>query len=119
MKKKYLGLICLLYLLIILFVNRYNILRNFLAPNMQIYLKASTILLALIAIVIFMYDDLHYKFKIIDLVLLLPLIMLIFAGDGRLTTSFAANRISTVNNQSSKSVSDENEIEETEEEDNT
>ena len=89
MKKKYLGLICLLYALIILFVNHYNILRNFLAPQMQIYLKCSVPIFILMAIVIFYSDNFHYHFKFTDLVLILPLIMHIMAGDCRLTTSFA------------------------------
>lgn len=96
MKKKYLGLICLLYAIIILFVNHYNILRNFLAPNMHIYLKSSAYLLIIIALVIFYNDEFHYKFKITDLVLILPLIMLIFAGDGRLNTSLAVNKNMTL-----------------------
>ncbi len=96
MKKKYLGLICLLYALIILFVNHYNILRNFLAPQMQIYLKCSVPVLLLMAIVIFYSDKFHYHFKITDLLLLLPLVMLIMAGDGRLTLSASTNRISNI-----------------------
>ena len=70
MKKKYLGLICLLYAGIILFVNHYNILRNFLAPSMQIYLKCSVPLFIIIALVIFYSDNIHYHFKISDLVLI-------------------------------------------------
>ena len=105
MRKKYLGLICLLYSIIILFVNHYNILRNFLAPQMQIYLKLSVPLLIVMAIVIFYSESFHYKFKIIDLVLVVPLVMLIFAGDGRLSTAFANNRTSNINveKKSSKS----------------
>lgn len=96
MKKKYLGLICLLYAGIILFVNHYNILRNFLAPTMQIYLKCSVPVLLIIALVIFYSDKFHYKFKITDLILILPVVMLIFAGDGRLSTNLAANRSSNI-----------------------
>lgn len=96
MKKKYLGLICLLYSLIILFVNHYNILRNFLAPQMQIYLKLSVPVLIVMAIIIFYSENFHYKFKLTDLVLIIPLVMLIFAGDGRLSTAFANNRTSSV-----------------------
>lgn len=96
MKKKYLGLICLLYALIILFVNHYNILRNFLAPSMQIYLKCSVPVLIIMAIVIFYSEKFHYHFKISDLVLILPLVMLIMAGDGRLTLKVASNRTSNV-----------------------
>lgn len=96
MRKKYLGLICLLYAGIILFVNHYNILRNFLAPNMHIYLKCSVPVFLLMALIIFYSDKFHYKFKVLDLVLLLPLILLIFAGDGRLSTSLAANKTNII-----------------------
>ena len=96
MKKKFLGIICLLYSLIILFVNHYNILRNFLAPSMQIYLKASVPIFIVMAIVIFYSDKFNYKFKLLDLVLLFPLVMLIFAGDGRISTSMASNRSSNI-----------------------
>lgn len=96
MRKKFLGIICLLYALIIIFVNRYNILRNFLAPNMQIYLKAAVIPLIILGLVILFSEKINFKFKLTDLVLILPLIMLIYAGDGRLTTSFASNRSSNI-----------------------
>ena len=92
MKNKFLGLICFLYSLIIGFVWRYNILGNFLAPQMQIYLKVTCIVLLLMGIIICFDDNYHYKFKISDLILILPFILLIFAGDGRLTTSFSNNR---------------------------
>ena len=96
MRKKYLGLICLLYAGIILFVNHYNILRNFLAPSMQIYLKCAVPLLIFMAIIIFYSDKFHYHFKVSDLVLILPLVMLIAAGDGRLSTSLSTNKVSNI-----------------------
>ncbi|MBO6145203.1 MAG: TIGR03943 family protein [Bacilli bacterium] len=92
MRKKFLGLICFLYALIIAFVWKYNILGNFLAPQMQIYLKTTLFVLLIIGIIICYSDKISYKFKITDLILILPLIALIFAGDGRLTTEFANNR---------------------------
>lgn len=96
MRKKYLGIICLLYAGIILFVNHYNILRNFLAPQMQIYLKCSVPIFIIIALVIFYSDKFHYHFKASDLLLLLPLLMIIMAGDGRLSLSAASNRSSNI-----------------------
>ena len=105
MKKKFLGLICLLYAGIILFVNHYNILRNFLAPQMQIYLKCSVPILILMALIIFYSDKFHYHFKVTDLVLILPLIMLIMAGDGRLSTAFASNRTSNIKIEKKSSTS--------------
>lgn len=111
MKKKYLGLICLLYAGIILFVNHYNILRNFLAPNMHIYIKSSAFILIIIGLIILYSESFHYKFKFTDLVLILPLIMLIYAGDGRISTSLALNRNSNITSIKSDTVSNEKEEE--------
>jgi uncharacterized repeat protein (TIGR03943 family) len=92
MSKKYLGIICLFYSGIISYVIFFDKLKNFLAPQMQIYIKCSLPLLIIIGIVLLLDKNNHYKFKISDLILLLPLLILIFAGDGRLTSSLASNR---------------------------
>ena len=90
--KRYLGLICLLYSLIILYVWLSDLLKNFLAPNLQIYIKISLFILIIMFLVLIFNNKIEYKFKISDLILLLPLLMLIVAGDGRLTINFANNR---------------------------
>lgn len=95
MNKKFLAIVCFLYSAIIIYVWFFDKLKNYLAPNMQIYLKLSLILLLLMGLVLLVSKDSHYKFKISDLVLLLPLVLLIFAGDGRLTASFANNRLNS------------------------
>ena len=104
MKKKFLGLICLLYALIITFVSRYNILGNFLAPQMHIYIKSTLYILIIMGVVIFYDEHNAYKFKISDLVLILPLIMLIVAGDGRLTTNLSNNRNLNLNTKTSTKI---------------
>lgn len=100
MMKKFFGIICFLYALIIGFVWRYNILSNFLAPQMQMYLKTSLFVFIIMGIIICYSDNIKYKFKITDIILVLPLILLIFAGDGRLTTDFAGNRSSNIKKSS-------------------
>ena len=95
MKNKFLGIICLLFAGIIIYVWCTDSLKNFLAPNMHIYLKVSAISLIIIGLIILL-SEFHYKFKILDLVLFLPLIILIIAGDGRLSTEFANNRSSNI-----------------------
>ena len=78
---------------------------------MQIYIKISLFILLILGMVIILYDKFSYKFKISDLVLLLPFIMLIFAGDARLSSSFANNRVVNTNDNQKveeKSNSDEN-----------
>ena len=99
MKKRFLGIICFVYAFIIVYVIITNTLKNFLAPKMQIYLIISLIPLLLMGIVLCFSKSEDYKFKIVDLVLLLPLVMLVMAGDGRLSVS---NLDSHVDNNSKK-----------------
>ena len=44
-----------------------------------------------------MFDLIKYKFKLSDLVLILPVILLILSGDGKLSMSLATNRITNFN----------------------
>lgn len=97
--KRYLGIICLLYSGIFGYVVFFDKLKMFLAPQMQIYIKLSIVPMLLIGLVMLFNNKVHYKFKISDLVLILPLILLIFAGDGRLTSSFASNRTTNLNTE--------------------
>ena len=92
MKKKFLGIICLLYSTIILYVIIFDKIKNYLAPQLQIYIKLSLIPMILIGIVLLLDKKNKYKFKTNDIVLIIPLLFLIFSGDGRLTASFANNR---------------------------
>lgn len=97
MNKRYLGVICLLYLGIFSYFILFDKLKYFLAPNMQIYIKLSIIPLLIIGIVLLFNDKVNYKFKISDLVLILPLILLVFVGNGKLTSTFARNRVTNQN----------------------
>lgn len=93
--KKFLGIVCFIYSGLIIYVCLSNKLKYFLAPQMSIYLKLSVIPLILMGFVLIFNNKLHYKFKISDIVLLLPIIMLILAGDGKLSLNFASSRIDT------------------------
>lgn len=93
MKNKYLGFICLLYSSIVGYVYFKGYLNNFLAPNLQTDILIATPVFIIMGIVLLVSHS-HSKFKISDLILLLPLIMLLFAGDGKLSTSLASNRSS-------------------------
>ena len=97
--KRYLGIICLLYSAIFSYVVFFDKLKNFLAPQMQIYIKIAIIPLLIIGLVMLFNNNVHYKFKISDLVLLLPLVLLIIASDGRLSSNFASNRTANLNNR--------------------
>lgn len=99
MKKKYLGIVCFIYSLLIIFIWLSGRLDNFIAPNMQIYLKLSIIPMTIMGIVIIL-NKIHYKFKSSDLVLLIPIMMIFLAGDGNLTMSLASNKISRFRNNS-------------------
>ena len=97
MKNKFLAVVCFIYSLLIIFVWLSGSLNNFLAPNMQIYLKLSIIPMVIMGIVIIL-NKIHYKYKLTDLVLLLPIIMVFLAGDGNLTITLASNKINRVKN---------------------
>lgn len=97
MKKRFLGIICLLYSGIIGYVWFSDKLKNYLAPQMQIYLKCAFFGLAIIGLVLIFSKENSYKFKLSDLILVLPLVALIAAGDGRLTASLVKNRMTALN----------------------
>ena len=103
MKKRFLGIICLLYSLIILYVWFFNYLDNYIAPSMQIYLKLSVIPMILMGL-IFCFVDCSYKYKVSDIVLLIPVFMLFFAGDANLTTSLANNKMMKISRKNDNSV---------------
>lgn len=90
--KKFLGFICLLYASIIIYVKLTNTLNNYLAPNMQMYILLSIIPLIIMGLVMIINNKINYKFRLSDLILLLPVIMLIISGDGKLSMGLANNR---------------------------
>lgn len=94
MKKKFLGIICLIYSLIIIYVKLSGKLGNYLAPQMQKYILLSLIPLFFMSFVFLFNNNIHYKFKLSDYILLIPIIFIILAGDGKLTMSLASNRTS-------------------------
>ena len=64
---------------------------NYLIPNMQKYLMIAGPVLLLAGIGILLSKQ-KEKIKVTDFLLFLPFILLLFSGDGKLTTSFAYNR---------------------------
>lgn len=114
--KRFLGFMCLLYAGIIIYVKVSNKLNNYLAPNMQMYILLSIIPLIIMGLVMIINNKINYSFKISDLILLLPLIMLIISGDGRLSMNLASNKSSTFKASNTKEKVEEPEI--LEEEDN-
>lgn len=106
--KKFLGIVCFIYVFIILFVLIQGNLSNFLAPSMQKYILVSIPVLIIMGLVLTFNNNINYKFKVTDLVLLLPLIMLVLAKDGQLTTSIASNKVS---NKKTKTVEQSKEVE--------
>ena len=119
MKKRFLGIICLIYVALILYVKLTGNLGNYLAPQMQKYIIWSVVPLLIIGLVICLNNHISYKFKFTDIVLLLPIVMIIFAGDGRLTASLANNRNTLYKNTSNKVISNDEEQIENKEESNT
>ena len=76
--KRYLGIVSISYSLLILYELITNKINNFLAPQLQIYLKISVLPLFIIGIVLILKNK--DKFKISSLILLLPFIMILFVG---------------------------------------
>ena len=103
MRIKFLGIICILYSLMILYIWLTDQLKNFLAPQMQLYIKLAIIPLLIIGIVLLLSKN-QSRFVITDIILLLPIILLIISGDGRLSASFASNRATTMNRNKTKVV---------------
>ena len=119
MKKKFLGIICLIYSFLIMYVYFRKYLGNFLAAGMQKYIMISSPILLIMGIVLIV-DKHSEKFKFTDAVLLLPIVMLFFAQDGRLTTALASNRVTSFKSKEVKEeiieeVEDIEQIEEVEE----
>ena len=94
MKKRFLGIICLLYSSAVAYTWITNTLKNYLSPSMQIYLKVSMPILVIMGYIICSNKNIDYKFKKSDIILIIPIILLILSGDGRLTASFSKNRMS-------------------------
>lgn len=93
MKKRFLGIVCILYFLIIIYVLIMNKLKNFLVPNMHIYIILTLPILFTMGVV--NIKEGNYKFNLKDLILLLPVLLIITSNDGRLTTNFSKNRMSS------------------------
>ena len=106
--KRYLGLICLLYSGIIVYVLLNDLLKNFLAPTLQLYIKIALVVLIIMSLVLLFNNKIEYKFKIGDLVLLLPLLMIVLSGDAKLTANFANNRITNYNVQNTQNKIEDN-----------
>ena len=119
MRKCFLGIICLIYVALILYVKLTGNLGNYLAPQMQKYIIWSVVPLLIIGLVICLNNHISYKFKFTDIVLLLPIAMIIFAGDGRLTASLANNRNTLYKDASNKVISNDDEKIDNKEESNT
>ena len=102
MKKRFIPIICIIYSILVGYLIISGKLSYFLAPNMQIYSYLSVLPLLLIGIITLIKFT-HYNAKITDIILLLPIVMLIFVGDGTLTTSFTKNRVNNVNKTKTES----------------
>ena len=74
------------------------------------YLKISLVPMIIMGVVLVLNKSINYKFKISDLVLLVPLIMIIIAGDGNLSMALANNRVSRISkNKTTNTVINEKE----------
>lgn len=104
MMKRFLGITCFIYSFLIIYVWFSGNLNNYIAPNMQYYIKGSIIPLIIMGLVLVTNRKINYKFKISDLLLLIPVILVFFAGDGNLSISIAKVKAT------SKTIKNEEEI---------
>ena len=111
MKKKFIGIICILYSSIILYIILTNQLKNYLAPQIQIYIKVLVIPMIILGIIM-LFNKHEYKLKASDLILIIPLVLIIIASNARLSTSFASNRTTTINYKNRVKTEVKEEIEE-------
>lgn len=107
MKNRYLGVVCFLYAGIILYLKFSGILNNFIASTFEIYSLITCGVLIIIGITLVMTKKVKGKINCSDFFLLLPIVLLIFAGDGRISTNIAHNR-SIYNEKAIIEVKDEN-----------
>lgn len=110
MRKKFLGFICFLYTSIIIYVLLSGSIKNYLAPQMQIYLKLSILPLFIMGVVLYSIKKDKDEFKVSDLILILPIILLFISGDGRLTMTLARNRINNYNDRKNNDVIEEERV---------
>lgn len=92
MKKKLITMICFLYVGLILYLYFRGYLSHFLAPKMHKYILSAAFLLFVVGIIAFLNNKFTYRFKMIDFILLLPIVALFFVGTGELSVSLAKNR---------------------------
>lgn len=102
--KKFLGIISILYSILIIYLILNDKLKYFLAPNMCNYIKISLIPMVLMGLIIISSKNTHYTFKISDLFLLLPLVMFMFIGDGKLSANLASNRVMNSNKSKTREI---------------
>lgn len=117
MSKRYLGIVCLLYSGLITYTIVFDKLKNFLAPTMQLYIKLAVLPMFVFGLVILFNKKNTYKFRLSDLILLLPIIIFILTQDGRLTSTLVKNKsnIIRVGDRKKVSVKDKKKEEEKEE----
>lgn len=92
MKKKIITIVCMLYAGLILYVYFMGYLSHFLAPKMHKYILSAALILLFIGLVALINKKFTYQFKLIDLILFLPIIAIFFAGTGKISLSLAKNR---------------------------
>ncbi len=92
MRNKYLGIICILYSGLIAYVWFTNRISNYLAPQLQLYMKIAMVPLFIMGFVLLFIKS-YNVFRALDFILILPLVLLIISGDGRISMNLANNRM--------------------------
>lgn len=91
LKEKYLSFIFFIYFILIIYLKITGKLGNFLSPSMQRNALISGIIFLILSIYI-LISNFKYKIKWINLILILPIIIALNAGDGIFSQEFAKNK---------------------------
>lgn len=102
MKNRVFGCLFILYSALIAYLYFSNSLGSFLAPKMQIYILISCPFFLVIGLSSLFIKS-ESKYHISDLILLLPIIVFVIVGDGRLSTNFLQTRRSALSNMANTS----------------
>lgn len=95
MKNRFLGIVSLIYAILISYVFLSDKMDLFISKSLQNYILLSIFPLIIMGIILCAGKKKN-KLNLPDLILLLPLVVFTFVGDGKLTSSFASNRITEI-----------------------
>lgn len=99
MKKNLIGLVFILYGITVFISYFIGTLNNFLASKMIFLSISSGIVMLIIGVILILDKSIYMNIKKINILLIIPFIMIFFAGDGELSIALASKRASNLSSQ--------------------